>query len=190
MRLYHLSPNPNLSVMIPRVPQNQATKHRHEDDVVKRVCFASSIHNALKAVPFDRVAGKILYIYTPTSIDNKFVYRPTPSQVPDVSATHETWYLAPVTVKKIGVLVIGDELKRKLMHHPKFPELVAEISSSNYKRFAQKPTKEQIAEYLKTQPSYQEYIRDYRKGILKGVLGTLAGVGVFAFIGHELKRLL
>lgn len=43
MRLYHLSMNPNLRTLAPRVPDNGAVKLGQEDGVNKRVCFGPSI---------------------------------------------------------------------------------------------------------------------------------------------------
>jgi hypothetical protein len=134
--------------------------------------------------------GAVLYIYIPTSLDKKYVYKPTPSEVPDVSVTHEIWYMAPVSVKRVGVLIVGDEIKHKLFKHPTIKNLEETLIWYNYKRFKRKPTKEEIKKYLSTQSAYQEYLKNYRLGVLKGIVGTLAGLSVFALIGSQIKKVL
>lgn len=189
IRLYHLSLNPKLTTLIPRIPKNAAIKAKQEDDVSKRVCFGRSVAGALSAVPHGEI-GDVMYIYMPTSIDKKYVYYPTPYQVPDVGFTHEVWYTAPVSVKKVGALIIGNSILSKILHHPKDPELTAPAYKRNYKRFGKVPTKEERKEYLKTQSEYQEYVKNYRIGMLKGILGTLGGLAVFALVGSGIKRIL
>lgn len=185
MRLYHLSMNPNLRTLIPRVPDNRPVKLGQEDGVNKRVCFGPSISHALMAVPHGDI-GDIMYIYIPTSLDKRYIIKPTPDQVPWVSATHEIWYTAPVTVKKVGVLIKGDAKFLKLLHHPKNPELVAPTYKFNYKRFKNVPTKEERREYMKSQSEYQEERRERLKGFL---LGAFGGLAVFALIGGAIRRL-
>ena len=189
IRLYHLSLNPNLTTLIPRIPKNSMTRTGLEDPVNKRVCFGQSVKGALSAVPHGQL-GDVMYIYMPTSIDKRFVYHPTPEQVPWVSFTHEVWYTAPVSVKKVGALIIGTAILSKILHHPKDPELIAPVFRVNYKRFGKVPTKEERKEYLKTQSEYQEYVKNYRIGMLKGILGTLGGLAVFALVGSGIKRIL
>ena len=195
IRLYHLSLNQNLTTLIPRVPKNQSVKAGLEDGVNKRVCFGQSIKGALSAVPHGEI-GDIMYIYMPTAVDKRFVYYPTPQQVPWVSVTHEVWYTAPVSVKKVGALVIGNETFKKLLHHPVHPELTAPTYTANYKRFKGVPTEEERQAYLKTQNQYAEYMegrqKGYRrglvKGLVKGTLGALAGLAIFVLVGSQIKR--
>lgn len=64
MKLYHVSINPDLKVLVPRVPKNEYTFTGIEDNVHKRICFAPSIQQALRA--FARPINKeTLYVYTP-----------------------------------------------------------------------------------------------------------------------------
>lgn len=194
MKLYHVSENPNLSLMTPRVPVNKLTKKGYENSTTGRISFAPTIGDCISAAPRGK-AGEILYVYTPTSINKSAVYHPKPSEVPDAKYSHEVWYLEPTTVKKVAVIVVGDAFMQKQFLEPRAWEKHFTLRYHNFKRFKKNPTKEQVDEYLMTQPIYQRQRRMLEKQekaakvLTKAVL-TSAGASVFLLVGHKIKKLL
>lgn len=188
IHLYHLSTDPNLKTMVPRVPRNARVQRGQEDGVTKRICFAPSIHDATAAAP-SSAEGAMLYVYSPVSIDPKAIYYPSPFQVGDVKYTHEVWYTKPCNVKKVAVILVGDVVREVFAPHPdakKFPGHYAQLTWKTYKKFNEVPTSKQRKEYLEQQKKYQASLREERKGLILGAFGSLA---VFALIGGVLKLL-
>lgn len=165
MKLYHVSPDPNLKVLIPRVPKNGVVNWGAEDGVHKRVCFAPSIQQALRAMARP-VNKETLYVYTPVGLNNRWIYKPTPTQVPDVGVTNEIWYLRPCQVKLVEVIVGGrrlgkeavlielnNERRKKFMelYHPRINlneyDYFSVPSYSNIKYKSIRRTKQAEAEY-------------------------------------------
>lgn len=191
INLFHLSKDPNLKTMIPRVPNNRLVRSGKEDGKTPRVCFSKSIHSALASAPPART-GSVLYVYSPTSIDKSALYKPSLSQVPDSGFTHEVWYLKPVTVKKVGIIVVGDIIRSKYWYG-KERESHYDLTWHNYKEIDTPKNKSEIRAYLKSQPDYQRRKRSKRKELLRGMLGggfaTLGGVAVYMLVGNILKRI-
>jgi hypothetical protein len=165
MKLYHVSPDPNLKVLIPRVPKNGVVNWGAEDGVHKRVCFAPSIQQALRAMARP-VNKETLYVYTPVGLNNRWIYKPTSTQVPDVGVTNEIWYLRPCQVKLVEVIVGGrrlgkeavlielnNERRKKFMelYHPRINlneyDYFSVPSYSNIKYKSIRRTKQAEAEY-------------------------------------------
>lgn len=116
MKLYHVSKDPNLTILIPRVPKNGLVEQGGEDGIHKRVCFAPSIQQSLRAmdIPVNR---KTLYVYTPVGLNNRWIYKPKASQVPDVGLTGEIWYLRPCRVKLVEVIIGGKRYGLDFVHY-------------------------------------------------------------------------
>lgn len=114
MRLYHASLIPDLTTLIPKTPSHFLTKHLLEEGITKRVCFAPSIKSCLRAI--DAKKNKIYYIYQPNGINEKYLYKPSREEVPDVSLTHEIWYLKPVSVRLVAVVVAGEVINTKVFY--------------------------------------------------------------------------
>lgn len=189
MRLYHLSTNPNLSTMIPRIPPYNRIKIGFENGTVKRVCFAPTIKNALSAVPSGS-PGVLHYIYVAVSPKASLIYKPTSEDVPEVSMTHEIWYLGPINVKKVGILVIGDkhspeEFRRAVLGGKRV--FKSTLYRKEYKRFKVEPTKKEIKQYLRTQPEYQ---KERRSEIIKRVTPYAVALPIFMLVGGAIKRVL
>jgi hypothetical protein len=194
MRLYHISKNPNLSVMIPRVPENSFTQTGLEDGKTKRICFAQTIDACIAAIGSARF-GDIYFVYSPVSVDPKAVYKPKPSEVPDAKYTHEVWYLKPVAVKKVKTIVVGSPYLYQLIMSARGD--VALLHSS-HKAFKKDPSRQQVSEFLKTQPDYQKFMMMRRKDsisdkiksfleIIKKALRLSSGSDVYMLAGRELK---
>jgi hypothetical protein len=194
MNLYHISENPNLTLMIPRVPVNKLTKKGYENSTIGRISFAPTIGDCISAAPRGK-AGEILYVYKPVQINKNAVYRPKPSEVPDAKYSHEVWYLEPTTVKKVAVIVVGDAFMQKQFLEPRAWEKHFILRYHNFKRFKNDPTKEQVDEYLNTQPMYQKQLQTLKKAeqakktLMKAALNA-AGAGVFLLVGNKLKSLI
>ena len=191
IQLYHLSTDPNLSVMVPRVPNNRLVRAGKENGTIPRICFASSISSALAAAPPART-GIILYVYSPTSINRAAVYKPSTQEVPDSRHTHEVWYLEPTTVKKIGAIIVGDIIRAKYWGTKEEREGHYDLEWYKYKYLKDPKDKKEIKNYLSKQPIYNRKLRAKRMERLKGALGgalTLgAGIAVYNLIGSNLKR--
>lgn len=185
MNLYHVSLNPNLATMIPRVPNSAATG---ENKTIKRVCFAPTIKSALAADPL-QTYGRILYVYKAVSVNERYVYKPTTKEVPDAGFTHEVWYLAPVNVKKIAVIVVGDPYKRKVWVDPN--DIFEDYSTYwwKYKKFKEYPSKEEINTYYKTQPITNKQMLQNKENKIKAALKKVFKVPVFSMVGGLIKRI-
>ena len=105
MKLYHISPNPDLKEMFPRVPDSRLS---YENAATKRVCFAPSIANCISAIPPKRAHG-IMYVYIPVITDDTTGYRPSKTQVSDIDKTNEIWLCTDVKLKKIGTIDLGED---------------------------------------------------------------------------------
>lgn len=104
-RLYHVSRFPNVTTLIPKAPQNILTHYGLEDGVTKRVSFAPSIAHCLRGIGQAKtITNKDLFVYSPVNVDQKYLLKPKPDQVPDVRLTNEYWYLRPVNVKLVAVI--------------------------------------------------------------------------------------
>lgn len=191
-RLYHISENPNLTVMAPRVPNNRLVKAGFENGTIGRVCFAPTIDYAIAAAPRGK-AGELLYVYIPTSVDKSAIYHPTVNEVPDVTYTHEIWYLKPVTVKKVGVILVGDAyLEQRFLGPDAFKEHFV-LRFQKYKRFKNMPTEEEQAEYFKSQPQYYRYLQQKEKdkkrsSVVHKALAAAVGVPLLLLVGNKLKN--
>lgn len=107
MRLYHVSRIPSLTRLMPKAPSNILTHYNMEDGITKRVCFAPSIKSCMRAVGRS-FGSKELYVYVPVGINQRYLKKPTVKEVPDAGFTHEIWYLKPVNVKCVAVIVPGE----------------------------------------------------------------------------------
>lgn len=99
--LYHLSTDPNLTFLTPRIPKTAVPYN--ENVSIPRVCFAPTIEGCLSAL------GDIdmeYYVYTP--VNQKLKGYSCRSYVCDAPATGERWFRKPVTVKKIGKIESHD----------------------------------------------------------------------------------
>lgn len=114
MRLYHISLTPNLTTLVPKIPSHFLTKHLLEEGKTKRISFSPSIKNCLRAVGAKK--NKTYYVYSPTAIDVKYLYRPSREEVPDSRLTNEYWYLKPVNVKLVAVVKAGRIIDPKVFY--------------------------------------------------------------------------
>ena len=93
--LYHLSRNPNLTTLTPKIPKQAVSGN--EDVSIPRVCFAPTIEGCLSALQ-DNDAE--YYVYTP--VNQKLKGYSCKNHVIDAVITGERWIKKTVQVKKIG----------------------------------------------------------------------------------------
>ena len=98
--------NLNGEVLMPRIPKNFFTENGFEDNITKRVCFASSIDTCLMGLSMN-CKNKEFYVHVP--VGRFTVIRPTVDQVPDVLITGEKWICEPVEVECIGKIRVDGE---------------------------------------------------------------------------------
>lgn len=110
MNLYHLSKNPNLKTIEPRIPSTAAFE---ENKATKRISFATSIDGCLKAVPFTPTNKTKLYVYTPIIEKSTVGLLPTRIQVFDVNKTNEVWIMSPIKLRLIATIEIVDAVNFK-----------------------------------------------------------------------------
>ena len=106
LRLYHLSDeNQDGKVFKPRVPLS-ALDSDEEDQKTKRVCFASSMSGAYRAIDCGMYQYDY-YVHVPVCLDdivkNGKLYKPTTKDVADCGDTGEYWILSNVRLKCIGI---------------------------------------------------------------------------------------
>ena len=93
--LYHLSCNPNLTILTPKIPETAVAFN--EDVSIPRVCFSPTIKGCLSAL---QSIGAEYYVYTP--VNQKLKGYSCKTHVIDAVITGERWIKKPVQVKKIG----------------------------------------------------------------------------------------
>jgi len=99
--LFHISPDPKIKEMKPRIPK---TAMYYENHATPRISFASSIKECIYAVSNDTLYNDVIYVYRPIITEDTFGYAPTSIQVPDANDTHEIWILTDVKVRLVGVI--------------------------------------------------------------------------------------
>jgi len=110
LTLYHISPDPNIKEMIPKVTDFYMTG---ENLVTPRISFAQTINGCILARYFssefnpDQIR---LYIYEPIITKNSKGYKPRVNFIPDCKETGEICLLTKTKVKKTGYL----DLRMKL----------------------------------------------------------------------------
>lgn len=184
MKLYHISRDPNLKTMTPRVPRNYYTKVGWENGSVGRVCFAPSISNCLSAIPV--TTGELLYVYVAVSPNPAKIYKPSKKEVIDAEYTNEIWYLGTINVKKIATIIVGDTY---LWNQFDNRDYRLQYSKFRYKKFKGVPTKEEREKYLNTQEGYlqENYYRKQNKfKLINTALAASAGTAVLMLIGNKL----
>lgn len=102
MTLYHISTNPDLHYLEPRIPTSRL---KTENAATKRICFASSIDGCLRAIPSSARKGEF-YVYTPIIEDDTIGFLPSKVQVSDIKYTNEVWILSNIKVKKIRTITL------------------------------------------------------------------------------------
>lgn len=93
--LYHLSRDPNLTILTPRIPETAVAFN--EDVSIPRVCFSPTIKGCLSAL---QDIGTEYYVYTP--VNQKLKGYSCRSRVIDAPITGERWVKKDVPVRKIG----------------------------------------------------------------------------------------
>ena len=101
MLLYHLSRDPNLTILTPQIPDTAISWN--ENVSIPRVCFAPTIEGCLSAL---QDIDMEYYVYTP--VNQKLKGHSCRSYVRDAPATGERWIRKPVAVKKIGKIKSHD----------------------------------------------------------------------------------
>lgn len=98
--MFHLSPNPGLARLYPRVPRNMATECGLEDSTHPRVCLAPTIKGCLNAIKFS-CELEDFWVYIPEYWRrHQKLYRPSVALVYDQEFTDEHWY-----TEKEGILL-------------------------------------------------------------------------------------
>lgn len=98
MIYYHLSTNPELTELTPRVPE--CAVGINEDITTARICFAPTIEGCLSAL---QTLDGYFYVYCITDEDKTIeIYHPASEEVCDQKITGEVWVLKPVKVTCIG----------------------------------------------------------------------------------------
>ena len=102
--MFHLSNDPNLTVLIPRIPETAV--EMYENKTIPRVCLATTIDGALSAL--QTLSGNF-YVYKVEIERGKHkLYAPSTEQVIDASVNGELWCLDPVQVTLIGQIHAED----------------------------------------------------------------------------------
>nr|MDD3123572.1 hypothetical protein [Candidatus Izemoplasmatales bacterium] len=106
---YHVSDDPNLKELIPRVPICACSIY--ENIYTHRVCFSTSITGCLSAT--DKISG-IYYVYVP--MHKIHGIKPTENEVTDAKYTGEIWYMKPIQIKLIGSIQVKNYTSSKSYH--------------------------------------------------------------------------
>ena len=117
MNLYHLSENPDIKVLKPRIPR-YACSHL-EDTTTPRISFASSIHGCLSAL---QDLDMEFYVYVPRDdISIRDIIIPNFKQVIDGFINGEVWVLGDTPVicigkiKSVAICPIDNDMKAEVV---------------------------------------------------------------------------
>ena len=129
--LYHLSTNPNLIKLTPKLPSNPLHSNNNsllEDRKYKRISFSPTIQNCILGLqPTDNLfkenGGKLKYfVYQPKNIED---CRIVPNQILidkeyvfDAKITKEVWVMNGIEVKNIGYIVVYPEVLKEIEFIP------------------------------------------------------------------------
>ena len=100
----------------PVVPNTFLRREKIGDYKTPRVCFYTSIDEALTAMD-QNLVGKELYVYHPRNITQNYLYKPTISEVPYTILLDEYWYLDRVELKYIAKIKIIKQGKELTYHY-------------------------------------------------------------------------
>lgn len=112
MNLFHVSKNPNIKTLVPKVPNNWLTQNGLEEARTPRISFATSVDRCLRGVY--ATPKTTYYVYVPVSIDKNYLRRPSVKDVPDRRLTNEYWYLKPVNVRLYGIVKSGKFISKDI----------------------------------------------------------------------------
>lgn len=108
--MFHLSTNPDLPRLYPRVPNNIAVSEGREDATTRRVCMAPSIRGSISSIRWEYKEVEY-WVYVPERWRRwDEVYAPSEERVFDQWYTGEVWYTNPegLLLRRIGkVLAYG-----------------------------------------------------------------------------------
>ena len=109
MKCYLLRKRPLDKLKVsPCIPDNFFTENGYEDAATPRVCLAHSIDDCLVALSQNLKGAR--FFVSEVEVDEKDLYRPSTSEVPDVEVTGEVWVLDDVEVVLLGrIEVVGDD---------------------------------------------------------------------------------
>lgn len=99
----------------PIIPNNFLKREKVGDYKTARVCFYTSIDQALIAMD-QNLTGKELYIYQPRNIDLDSLYKPSIDEAPYTILLDEYWYLDKVEVKYLTSIKVENK-KKELVYH-------------------------------------------------------------------------
>ena len=124
---YHVSKDPNLSIMEPRLPQ---TPRKYIDTKKPRVHFASSIQQALMSLGRN-LTDEEFFVYVPVNNSIK-VFTPFINQIPEVKVTGEVWFTQPVAVRCLGKIKVSGSTDKS--HIYKLGDSVNELYEWSYRK--------------------------------------------------------
>lgn len=100
--LYHISADPHLMKLIPRVPETALASF--ENTLIPRICFGQSIQGCLTSI-YQEATKKFIYVYQPDPRKYTELVCHIPFEaVGDAYRTKEVWYTRPVNVIPIAIL--------------------------------------------------------------------------------------
>lgn len=124
---YHVSKDPNLSIMEPRLPQ---TSRKYIDTKKPRVHFARSIQQALMSLGRN-LTDEEFFVYVPVNNSIK-VFTPFINQVPEIKVTGEVWFTQPVAVRCLGKIKVSGSTDKS--HIYKLGDSVNELYEWSYRK--------------------------------------------------------
>lgn len=119
LKLYHVAEDKVESKKLsPRVPSNYMVENGFEDGETPRICFATTIADALVAMSRD-LAGKILHVYeVEVDPESKYFYSSDEliDKVPDVLVTNEVWWCQDIEVPYTHSIKVIDAKSKPLRY--------------------------------------------------------------------------
>jgi len=107
--LFHISPNPNIKELTPRITDKPLD---FENVIIKRISTAPSVDACFRAIGLNGIGRekdkkRTYYVYRIVVDKNTRIVKPTTNMVPDQSYTNEYWILDTVPVEMIGSIIVS-----------------------------------------------------------------------------------
>ncbi len=110
LKLYHVSDNPHIKTLSPRIPKSEDINKGLENGTIKRVCFAPSIEQCLQAICAEK--GKEYIVYVPKrNLMYSQIYKCNTQDAPGAYITDEYWCLTPIEVEPLYKVKVGNTVE-------------------------------------------------------------------------------
>lgn len=99
-------------VIYPVVPKSIRTNHGEEDGKTERVSLFPSIRSSLESFKGQNLRGAKMDVFTVIGLRKESLVEPEINQLPEKDLTGEIWSIAPIKVKFLTKIQVGDLVRK------------------------------------------------------------------------------